>query len=301
MRRLLILSLLLLSVITVSAQGPIKRGGGTSTTTTTPSKPKATPAKPKTNTPKSSGIKKSGTTGSTSSRSGEGAKKMNPVIQNLINNMVYVEGGTFIMGAMINDLVYDDQKPTHRVTLSSFYIGRYEVTQEEWQAVMGSNPSEFRGNKNPVDNVSWNDCQEFIRKLNALTGQNFRMPTEAEWEYAARGGNRSRGYVFSGSDDGDLVGWYGFDEQSTHPVGRKTPNELKLYDMTGNVFEWCNDWYGPYSSSSQTNPRGASSGSERVIRGGCAGCIGANCFVFYRRSLSPSNKEDLVCGLRLAR
>ncbi|MCI6822799.1 MAG: SUMF1/EgtB/PvdO family nonheme iron enzyme [Bacteroidales bacterium] len=182
--------------------------------------------------------------------------------------MMPVKGGTFQMGSNDGD---GDERPIHSVTLSDYYIGQTEVTQELWQAVMGSNPAEFeKGPTLPVYYVSWNDCQEFISKLNRLTGGRFRLPTEAEWEYAARGGNKSRGYKYSGSDDLDIVAWY--DDNSgnkVHPVASKLPNELGLYDMSGNMYEWCSDRYGDYSSSPQTNPSGPSSGSNRVVRGGC--------------------------------
>ena len=135
---------------------------------------------------------------------------------------------------------------------------------------MGSNPSRYTGDDNlPVEQVSWKDVQEFIQKLNALTGKTYRLPTEAEWEYAARGGNQSQGYKYAGSNTvGDVAWHYGNSDHKTHPVGQKQPNELGLYDMSGNVWEWCQDWYGDYSSSAQTNPTGPSSGSYRVLRGG---------------------------------
>lgn len=218
------------------------------------------------------------------------------ILQNLISNMVYVEGGTFMMGA--NGKATSFEKPLHQVTLSSFSIGRYEVTQEEWQAVMDSNPSGFFGPRRPVDNVSWDDCQGFIRKLNAMTGKQFRLPTEAEWEYASRGGNRSRGYKYSGSNDLNSVAWY--DENSgrvTHEIGTKIPNELGLYDMSGNVWEWCQDWYGDYSSSAQTNPTGPSSGSDRVFRGGG---VGGSCFgISFRNKNSHALRYNNL-GFRLA-
>lgn len=195
------------------------------------------------------------------------------IIQHLIDNMVPVEGGTFMMGATKEQGsdAFDDEKPAHQVTLSSFSIGKYEVTQEEWEVVMGSNPSKFKGTKRPVECVSWDDCQEFIRKLNQMTGKQFRLPTEAEWEYAARGGNKSNGYKYAGTDTIDYVGWYdGNSHSETHPVGQKMANELGLYDMSGNVSEWCQDWYGEYyyGKSSSSNPQGPSSGSDRVSRGG---------------------------------
>ena len=193
------------------------------------------------------------------------------ILQNLVNNMVRVEGGTFTMGATSEQGsdAFDDEKPAHVVTLSSFSIGKYEVTQEEWQAVMGNNPSNFKGDKRPVEQVSWTDCQDFIRKLNAMTGKRFRLPTEAEWEYAARGGNRSIGYKYAGSDNLGSVAWYdGNCGNETHSVGQKSPNELGLYDMSGNVWEWCYNRNGSYSSSSQTNPTGPANVAFRVYRGG---------------------------------
>ena len=226
------------------------------------------------------------------------------IIHNLINNMVYVEGGTFMMGATSEQGTdaADGEKPVHQVTLSSFSIGRYEVTQEEWQAVMGSNPSYFKGAKRPVESVSWNDCQEFIRKLNAMTGRRFRLPTEAEWEYAARGGNRSQGYKYSGSNNLNSVAWYADNSgNTTHDVGLKSPNELGIYDMSGNVWEWCQDWYdiNYYSSSPQTNPMGPSSGSYRVDLGGSWYSYARSCRVSYRFNNGPGLR-DLNLGLRLA-
>lgn len=224
------------------------------------------------------------------------------IIQRLINNMVYVEGGTFTMGATSeqeND-ADDNGKPTHRVTLSSFSIGKYEVTQEEWQAVMGDNPSRRKGAKRPVERVSWNNCQEFIRKLNAMTGKRFRLPTEAEWEYAARGGNRSIGYNYSGSDNLDRVAWYDSNSGNTsHDVGQKSPNEIGLYDMSGNVMELCQDWYGSYDINSQTNPSGPSSGDGRVCRGGSWFSGAGRCRVSHR-SILYSGYWDYEVGLRLA-
>ena len=186
--------------------------------------------------------------------------------------------------------------------LSDYYIGETEVTQELWQAVMGSNPSYHSGNsQRPVERVSWNDCQEFIKKLNQLTGKNFRLPTEAEWEYAARGGNKSQGYKYSGSNTIGNVAWYTDNSSSqTHDVKTKQANELGIYDMSGNVYEWCQDWYGDYSSSSQTNPTGPSSGSGRVRRGGGWHFSGAGgCRVSDRYCSNPDD-GGINLGLRLS-
>jgi formylglycine-generating enzyme required for sulfatase activity len=185
-------------------------------------------------------------------------------------DMVFVEGGTFTMGCTAeqgNDCD-GDEKPAHLVTLSDFYIGKYEVTQAQWKAVMDSNPSYFKEDNLPVEQVSWNDVQAFIKKLNTQTGKHYRLPTEAEWEYAARGGKESTGAKYSGSSSPDRVAWYGNYNGQTHPVGTKAANELGIYDMSGNVYERCSDWYGNYNSNTQTNPTGASSGSYRVFRGG---------------------------------
>lgn len=216
--------------------------------------------------------------------------------------MAHVEGGTFRMGATSEqkDDADSDEKPVHRVTLSSYYIGKTEVTQALWQAVMGSNPSYFKGADLPVECVSWNDCQEFIQKLNSLTGRNFRFPTEAEWEFACRGGNNSRGYKYSGSNNLDSVAWY--DDNSdgqTHPVATKAPNELGIYDMSGNVWEWCGDWYANYTSNSQSNPSGPRSGSDRAYRGGCWGNRVRSCRSSFRSGGDPANRDDFL-GLRLA-
>ena len=223
-------------------------------------------------------------------------------IGNVRFEMVRVEGGTFTMGATAEQGsdVYDDEKPTHQVTLPSYYIGKTEVTQALWQAVMGSNPSHFKGSNLPVEEVSWEDCKTFIRKLNALTGKNFRMPTEAEWEFAARGGNKSRGYKYSGSNTLSDVAWYTDNSSSTtHPVATKASNELGIYDMSGNVWEWCSDWYGSYSSSSQYNPTGPNSGSGRVLRGGSWDGHARYCRVSFRDGSLPT-RRDYYLGLRLA-
>ena len=183
--------------------------------------------------------------------------------------MMPVEAGKFTMGDE-SGIGEEDERPTHSVTLTkSYYIGETEVTQALWKAVMDYNPSNSIGDNLPVEYVSWDECQEFITKLNMLTEKNFRLPTEAEWEFAARGGNKSKGYMYSGSNNLDDVAWY-YDnsDRETHPVKTKAANELGIYDMSGNVWEWCQDRYGDYSSRSQTNPKGPSSGEARVNRGG---------------------------------
>ena len=231
-----------------------------------------------------------------------GSARVDSILQNMVDNMVRVEGGTFTMGATSEQGsdAYDREKPAHQVTLSAFSIGKYEVTQEEWEAVMGNNPSNFKGAKRPVEQVSWNDCQDFINKLNSLTGMNFRLPTEAEWEFAARGGTTSNGYKYAGDNSLSNVAWYDDNSGSTtHDVGQKSPNELGLYDMSGNVWEWCQDWYGSYSSSSQIDPKGASSGSGRVYRGGSWCHYARDCRVSDRFSLAPSYQFNYL-GFRLA-
>ena len=217
--------------------------------------------------------------------------------------IVKVAGGTFQMGATSEQGsdAYNDEKPVHSVTLSDYYIGQTEVTQELWEAVMGSNPAWFDDdNRRPVEAVSWDDCQEFIEKLNRLTGKSFRLPTEAEWEYAARGGNKSKGYKYSGSNDADAVAWYKNNSgRETHPVAQKQSNELGLYDMSGNVYEWCQDWFGDYSSNSQTNPTGPSTGSDRVLRGGGWGSRARGVRVSNRDNGAPDSR-NINSGLRLA-
>ena len=218
--------------------------------------------------------------------------------------MIGVQGGTFTMGATREQGgdAWDSEKPAHRVTLSSLYIGQTEVTQELWVAVMGSNPSDRKGPKRPVEQVSWDDCQEFVTKLNALTGQNFRLPTEAEWEYAARGGSKSQGYKYSGSNNLDDVAWfYANSGRNTHDVATKQPNELGIYDMSGNVNEWCQDWFGEnyYSSSPSSNPTGPASGSGRVYHGGCWLSVARGCRVAFRYRFDADLRGDDL-GFRLA-
>lgn len=224
------------------------------------------------------------------------------IVGNVQFTMIRVDGGTFLMGGTSEQGsdADSDEKPAHQVTLSSYYIGETEVTQELWRAVMGKKPSNFKGDRLPVESVSWRDCQSFIEKLNRQTGLRFRLPTEAEWEYAARGGNKSRGYKYSGSNNIGDVAWYdGNSSSSTHDVKTKQPNELGLYDMSGNVWEWCQDWYDSYSAGSQQNPTGASSGSLRVNRGGSWYFNAGYCRVSFRFNLAPGFRFDNL-GLRLA-
>ena len=282
MKRYILFPLLLALPLSLAAQGTVRR----------PLKPKVENPNPKPS-PKTKTKPKPKPT-PTVNRQAE--------LNKLINNMVYVSGGTFTMGATSEQGsdALKNEEPTHSVTLSSFYLCKYEVTQALWRAVMGNNPSRFKGNSLPVEQVSWNDCQTFISRLNNLTGKNFRLPTEAEWEYAARGGNRSRGYKYSGSNALSDVAWYEDNSgDKTHPVGSKSPNELGLYDMSGNVWEWCSDWYGTYSSSSQTNPTGASRGSNRVRRGGGWGNDASYCRSSFRIYDAPDDRYYFL-GLRLA-
>jgi len=192
---------------------------------------------------------------------------INAVCQKI--DMVKVSGGTFMMGCIESDTsCHPYEKPVHEVVVSDFYIGRYEVTQAQWEAVMGSNPSYFKGKDLPVERVSWNDVQEFIRRLNEATGMNYRLPTEAEWEYAAKGGQQSQGYTYSGSNTATEVGWISSNSSTTMEVGTKKANELGIYDMTGNVFEWYSDWYSTTFPSGANNPAGAASGTNKGLRGG---------------------------------
>jgi len=219
--------------------------------------------------------------------------------------MVDVVGGYFLMGNQ-----YGGRKnKVHTVKLSSFMIGKYEVTQEQWVAIMGENPSKFVNDKNPVENVSWSDVQLFISRLNERTGQHYRLPTEAEWEYAARGGQKAKGETFkySGSHHLDEVGWNWRNSGDTILVGRwdlelmkknhshphvggeKKPNSLGIYDMSGNVWEWCSDWYSEeyYANSAEENPQGPEASKARVYRGGSFVSREKQCTVFYRFSSSP--------------
>jgi len=208
-------------------------------------------------------------------------------ISNITIEMIPVKGGTFTQG--------------REVTLDDYHIGKYPVTQELWEAVMGNNPAHFKGNpKNPVEKVSWNDTQAFLKKLNQKTGKNYRLPTEAEWEFAARGGTASKGFTYAGSNDIGEVAWYSKNANNqTQAVGQKQANELGIYDMSGNVWEWCQDWYGDYPSKAEKNPQGAKSGSYRVLRGGSWNNSAEYCRVSYRNYDPPGNRY-YNGGFRLA-
>lgn len=224
--------------------------------------------------------------------------------------MKAIEGGEFMMGCVgcSEDESDRDERNVHAVTLDDYYMGETEVTQALWYAVMGKNPSHFKGEQLPVESISWNDCQDFIRQLNQLTGKNFRLPTEAEWEYAARGGNKSRNYSFSGSNAASSVAIYDVDsfnkgrrdpDYGSHRVKSKKSNEIGLFDMSGNVWEWCSDWYDNYPTYSQINPTGASRGMSKVIRGGSWMYDKWYSRVSYRYKYLPFVKKS-DCGLRIA-
>lgn len=223
------------------------------------------------------------------------------VLKRLIANMIYVDGGTFIMGATPEQggAALEYERPVHQVKLYGYYINKYPVTQMEWWAVMGSNPSKVKGWNHPVESVSWNDCMAFIQKLNQKTNKSFRLPTEAEWEFAARGGTKSKIFRYCGSHDVDIVGWHkGNSGGRTAAVGGKLPNELGLYDMSGNVCEWCMDFYGKYYARPCTNPMGPAKGRMRVFRGGCWNDLADSCRISSRFA-AFSNQKGPGLGLRI--
>jgi formylglycine-generating enzyme required for sulfatase activity len=246
--------------------------------------------------------------------------------------MVFVEGGTFTMGCtpeqgndcrihtdelFIAAFGREPEKPTHSVTVVNFSIGKYEVTQKQWKQIMGNNPSFFKGDDFPVESVTRIDVQKFLLRLNKRTGQNYRLPTEAEWEYAARGGNKSNGYKYSGSNNIDEVAWYygnagdkvlddeiwdldraGSNRNRPHSVGTKTPNELGIHDMSGNVWERVNDWHSAYTPETKINPTGPSSGIYSVDRGGCWVARASNCRVSFRGGCTPDYRDNTL-GFRI--
>jgi formylglycine-generating enzyme required for sulfatase activity len=214
--------------------------------------------------------------------------------------MVLIKGGTFKMGDTFG-IGIKEERPVHMVTLGDFYIGKYEVTQAQWKFIMGENPSHFKNCDNcPVERVSWNEVQTFFTKLNMLTGKNYRLPTEAEWEYAAKGGEMSQGYRYAGGNNINFVAWYSGNSQGkTQPVGTIKPNELELYDMSGNVWEWCSDWFDYYTESPKTNPTGPEQGEFKIVKGGSwYGYIGGS-RVSCRGSDDPGNKRSYI-GFRVA-
>lgn len=225
------------------------------------------------------------------------------IIKRFISNMIHIEGGEFSMGAsreQNSGTSTTNNYPQHTVKLRSYRIGKYPVTQEEWTVIMDYNPSKFKGNRNPVESVSWEDCQEFIKRLNKLSRRSFRLPTEAEWEFAARGGIKSKNYIYSGSNNADSVCWHKDNSgNSTVEVGLKMPNELGIYDMCGNVCEWCQDYLGNYHSWRETNPKGPTFGNWKVFRGGCWNDDKHNCKVPIRFAAKPSDK-GIGLGFRLA-
>ena len=225
------------------------------------------------------------------------------IVNTIINNMVFVEGGSFEMG-IYNPDPKDNARyqPKHKVTLSPFYIGKYEITQKEWNAIMKYNPSYYKGDNLPVEQISWNDCQEFIKRLNEMTNMVFRLPTEAEWEYAAKGGKKTHRYIYSGSNNINDVGWC-LNAKETQEVGRKLPNELGLYDMSGNVWEWCQDNWHLYSSESQVNPvfdNTPDTSKEKMVRGGEVDAFFGNddCRVFERKYHDPNYRGNSLKNLR---
>ena len=216
--------------------------------------------------------------------------------------MVKVQGGTFTMGCTSEQGkdCEDFEKPAHQVTVDDFYIGKFEITQKLWKAVMGTNPSYFTECDDcPVEQVNWDDIRIFLKRLNDSTGKNYRLPTEAEWEFAARGGNLSKGFKFVGSNNLDDVAWYvDNSKEKTHPVGQKQPNELGIYDMGGNVREWCSDWFYDYSNSNQVNPTGPTLGTLHVLRGGSWSKLDFYCRTTYRIRNSNVHRDNNN-GLRL--
>jgi len=215
--------------------------------------------------------------------------------------MVLIPAGKFMMGSPDSEQGRSEEEgPQHKVTISKpFYVGVTEVTQAQYEAVMGTNPSKFKGATNPVEMVSWNDATEFCKKLSEKTRQAVRLPTEAEWEYACRAGSQTL-FSFGDVDSalGDFAWYWGNSGSQSHPVGQKRPNAWGLFDMHGNVWEWCADWYGDYPKGTVTDPQGAASGEYRVLRGGCWYDYPNYCRAAYRSYLTPVNR-DKYCGFRV--
>ena len=236
------------------------------------------------------------------------AQTKNYTVNGVTFTMVYVQGSTFTMGCTSEQEreCYSFENPVHSVTLSDFWMGETEVTQALWKAVMGSDSSFFKGDNLPVEQVRWSECQVFIKKLNSKlsrklpSGWRFALPTEAQWEYAARGGVHNSGYKYSGGNNLDDVAWYiNNSDAEPHSVKGKKANALGLYDMSGNVYEWCQDWFGDYTDSSQTNPQGPDSGTYRVFRGGGCRCLDVDCRVSVRDSETPDFRLSRL-GFRIA-
>ena len=221
-------------------------------------------------------------------------------VQGVAIPMKLISRGTFTMGGSLEGIDYkDNELPAHSMEVESFYMSVYEVTQQLWTAVMGTNPSEFIGEQNPVENVSWYDCVEFTTKLSSLTGRLFRLPTEAEWEYAAKGGSNQENFEFAGSNHLWEVAWcVSNSEKRTHPVGHKECNGCGLYDMSGNVYEWCSSWYAPYVIESMYNPLGPDNGEDKVFRGGSWKYSDTYCRITYRPHTNPNGRYNNL-GLRL--
>jgi len=242
---------------------------------------------------------KSGGTATITVSRGENSAKCTIIVilQPVEPEMVFVEGGTFMMGSDNNIL----EQPIHQVTISSFNIAKYQVTQKEWKSIMGNNPCYTQGDDLPIYEITWNDANEYVTRLNEATGKNYRLPTEAEWEYAARGGKESTGNKYSGSNNVNLVAWYTANCGEIQPVGSKAANELGIYDMSGNVWECCSDWYGNYPQTPQTDPQGPISGTYRIIRGGGYNSYSDWCRVAMRFRVEPDNiiSSPGDCGLRL--
>lgn len=216
-------------------------------------------------------------------------------------DMLMVEGGSYMMGATKEQEQYahDNEKPVHEVTVSSFYIGKYVVTENLWDAVMyGKKPKNNVSGEEPKTGITWNDAQSFINKLNKITKSKFRLPTEAEWQYAARGGKAGNGFVYSGSDNLSDVGWYDQNASNKHRVATADPNELGIYDMSGNVIEFCSDYYGSYSAEKQVNPKGPATGNKRVVVGGSYSSGSKLCRVSSRIAMAPDKRYG-DCGFRL--